>query len=85
MKNQVVTTAVLLLPILSLVSGKDCFNQLSTFTPIKGLKYVLDSDQLLEVSVRAFIHTCLPPGEVDVTVETRSLCSPCNEAYCIAG
>lgn len=70
MKNHVVTTAVLLLPILSLVSGKDCFNQLSTFTPIKDLQYVLDSDQLLEVSVRVHRLVHLNPHWV------RSLPTP---------
>lgn len=70
MKSQVVTTAVLLLSILSLVSGKDCFNQLSTFTPIKGLQYVLDSDQLLEVSVRVHCLVHINP-RVEISLPTR--------------
>ncbi|KAI8104035.1 hypothetical protein M9435_006561 [Picochlorum sp. BPE23] len=72
MKNQVVTTAVLMLSILSLVSGKDCFNQLSTFTPIKGLKYVLDSDQLLEVSANKEKYSCYDLADYEGEIGTQT-------------
>lgn len=57
-KNQITTSALLLLPTLALVSGESfCFNQMSKFSPTNELEYKLDSDKLLGVSVRILFRS----------------------------